>query len=114
MRATSPRGCATCHRPSLPGPGNASDVFLYSDLLLHDMGAGLADGFVQGSATGSEFRTAPLWRVADRAQFLHDGRAQTMSDAIGLHGGQAAGAAASFRSIGSSDVQALLDFLGCI
>jgi hypothetical protein len=107
-------GCATCHKPSLPGPGNASDVFLYSDLLLHDMGGRLADGFVQGSATGSEFRTAPLWRVADRAHLLHDGRAQTISEAIGLHGGQAAGAAASFRSLGSSDLQALLDFLSCI
>ncbi|HEU5257917.1 MAG TPA: di-heme oxidoredictase family protein [Vicinamibacterales bacterium] len=107
-------GCATCHKPSLPGPGNASDVFLYSDLLLHDMGGGLADGFVQGSATGSEFRTAPLWRVADRAHLLHDGRAQTISEAIGLHGGQAARAAASFRSLGSSDLQVLLDFLSCI
>jgi len=107
-------GCATCHKPSLPGPGNASDVFLYSDLLLHDMGAGLADGFVQGSATGSEFRTAPLWRVADRAHFLHDGRAHNISEAIASHGGQAAGAAASFRSLGSSDLQALLDFLSCI
>jgi len=107
-------GCATCHTPFLPGPGNASSVFLYSDLLLHNMGAGLADGFVQGSATGSEFRTAPLWRVADRAHFLHDGRAQNISEAIGLHGGQAAAAAASFRSLGSSDLQALLDFLSCI
>ena len=75
-------GCATCHTAVLPGPGNASSVFLYSDLLLHDMGAALADGFVQGSATGSEFRTAPLWRVADRAHFLHDGRAQNISEAI--------------------------------
>ena len=107
-------GCATCHTPFLPGPGNASSVFLYSDLLLHDMGTALADGFVQGSATGSEFRTAPLWRVADRAHFLHDGRAQNISEAIGLHRGQAAGAAASFRSLGSSDLQALLDFLSCI
>jgi hypothetical protein len=107
-------GCETCHKPSLPGPGAGADVFLYSDLLLHDMGAGLADRFEQGSATGSEFRTAPLWRVADRAHFLHDGRAQSISDAIGLHGGQAAGAAASFKSLGSSDLQALLDFLSCI
>ena len=107
-------GCATCHTPFLPGPGNASSVFLYSDLLLHDMGSGLADGFIQGSAGGAEFRTAPLWRVADRAHFLHDGRAQSISEAIGLHGGQAAGAAASFKSLGSSDVQALLDFLSCI
>jgi len=107
-------GCATCHTPSLPGPGNASPVFLYSDLLLHDMGAGLADRFEQGSASGGEFRTAPLWRVSDRAHFLHDGRAQTISDAIGLHGGQAAGAAAKFQLLSPADVQALMDFLGCI
>jgi hypothetical protein len=107
-------GCATCHAPSLPGPGNASPVFLYSDLLLHDMGSQLADGFEQGSASGGEFRTAPLWRVADRAHFLHDGRARSMPEAIGFHGGQAAGAAASFRSLASSDLQALLDFLSCI
>jgi CxxC motif-containing protein (DUF1111 family) len=78
------------------------------------MGGGLADGFNQGSATGSEFRTAPLWRVADRAHFLHDGRAQSISDAIGLHGGQAAAAAASLMALSSSDLQALTDFLGCI
>jgi Di-haem oxidoreductase, putative peroxidase len=107
-------GCATCHTPSLPGPGNASPVFLYSDLLLHDMGAGLADEFEQGSATGSEFRTAPLWRVSERSHFLHDGRAHTIADAIRSHGGQAAGAAASFESLGLSDLQALLDFLNCI
>lgn len=107
-------GCATCHTPSLPGPGNASPVFLYSDLLLHDMGAGLADEFEQGSATGSEFRSAPLWRVSERAHFLHDGRAHTIADAIRSHGGQAAGAAASFESLGLSDLQALMDFLNCI
>jgi len=107
-------GCATCHTPSMPGPGNASPVFLYSDLLLHDMGAGLADGFPQGSATGSEFRTAPLWRVTDRARFLHDGRALSISDAIRLHGGQAAGAAAHFGALGAADLQALMDFLKCI
>jgi hypothetical protein len=52
-------GCATCHTASLPGPGNASAVFLYSDLLLHDMGAGLADGFVQGSATAASSERHP-------------------------------------------------------
>jgi CxxC motif-containing protein (DUF1111 family) len=107
-------GCATCHTPSMPGPGNASPVFLYSDLLLHDMGAGLADGFQQGSATGSEFRTAPLWRVADRAHFLHDGRALSLAEAIRQHGGQAAGARAAFDALSPTDLQALMDFLGCI
>ena len=78
------------------------------------MGPGLADGFVQGSATGSEFRTAPLWRVSDRAHFLHDGRAHTITDAIQAHGGQAAAAKAAFTALSASDLQALLDFLNSI
>jgi hypothetical protein len=107
-------GCATCHTPSMPGPGNASPVFLFSDVLLHDMGADLADGFEQGSATGSEFRTAPLWRVSDRAHFLHDGRATTIVDAITAHGGQAGAARDAFNALSPSDRQALMIFLGCI
>lgn len=107
-------GCAQCHTPSLPGPGSAAPVFAFSDLLLHDMGPGLADGFVQGSATGSEFRTAPLWRAADRSHFLHDGRATTITNAILAHGGQAAAAKAAFSALSASDLQALLDFLNCI
>lgn len=105
-------GCAACHTPSLPGPGGATR--LYSDLLLHDMGPSLADGFVQGSAGGSEFRTAPLWRVGDRQHFLHDGRAATITDAILLHDGQAAGAATAFQTLSAEDRQALLDFLAGI
>ncbi len=111
-------GCAGCHTPSLPGPGSPTaaqkPVRLYSDLLLHDMGSGLADGLVQAQATGSEFRTAPLWRVSDRAHFLHDGRAATIPDAISAHGGQGASAAAAFSTLSATDRQALLDFLGCI
>src|SRR5258705_3070 len=107
-------GCATCHAPSLPGPGSGAPVRLYSDLLLHDMGSGVADRFEQGSATGSEFRTMPLWRVADRQHFLHDGRAKTIIDAIQAHGGQAAGALAAFQALSQADLQALLDFLNCI
>lgn len=75
------------------------------------MGPGLADGFEQGSATGSEFRTAPLWRVSERAHFLHDGRAGTVADAINAHGGQGAAAAAAFAALSPADRQALLDFL---
>jgi CxxC motif-containing protein (DUF1111 family) len=107
-------GCATCHTPSMPGPGSAAPVRLYSDLLLHDLGPGLADGFPQGSATGAEFRTAPLWRVSDRSHFLHDGRATSIADAIGAHGGQAGAAKAAFTALTSGDVQLLLDFLKCI
>ena len=80
-------GCASCHTPSLPGPGRT--INLYSDLLVHDMGPGLADQFVAGSASGSEWRTAPLWRASERVHFLHDGRATSVADAIAAHGGQA-------------------------
>jgi len=78
------------------------------------MGPGLADKFEQGSATGSEFRTAPLWRVSERQHFLHDGRAATIVDAIRAHGGQAATAAAAFDALSAADRQALLDFLNGI
>jgi Di-haem oxidoreductase, putative peroxidase len=107
-------GCATCHTPSLPANGNATAAFLYSDLLLHEMGVTLADGFQQGSALGSEFRTAPLWRVSDRSHFLHDGRATSIVDAIRAHDGQAAGARDRYVALPPSDAQALLDFLRCI
>ena len=114
-------GCAACHKPSyriLGSTTNASGAimtaFLYSDLLLHDMGPGLADGFEQGSATGSEFRTAPLWRVSDRQHFLHDGRAATILDAIRAHGGQASSAAAAFEALSGVDQQAMLAFLNGI
>jgi CxxC motif-containing protein (DUF1111 family) len=109
-------GCASCHKPSytVPGSNNVLVARLYSDLLLHDMGAGLADGFEQNSATGSEFRTAPLWRVSDRVHFLHDGRAATIRDAILLHGGQGSGAVAAFNALSDAERQALLAFLNCI
>ena len=108
-------GCASCHTPSIPGPGSpaASEqaVRLFSDLLLHDMGSALADGIVQGQATSSEFRTMPLWRVAERAHFLHDGRAGSITDAISAHGGQAAAAAAAYDALTVDDKAALLSFL---
>ena len=109
-------GCANCHRPSyvVPGSNNVLTARLYSDLLLHDVGPGLADGFEQGAAKGSEFRTAPLWRVSDRVHFLHDGRATTILDAILLHGGQASDAVAAFNALSAADRQALLAFLNCI
>jgi len=105
-------GCAGCHTPSLPGPGRRANLF--SDLLLHDMGPDLADGFPQGSATGSEFRTMPLWRASERTHFLHDSRATTFADAISAHGGQAAAARDAFQALDAASRQALLDFLGCI
>lgn len=105
-------GCSTCHTPSMPGPGRS--VNLYSDLLLHDMGPGLADGVVQESASGNEFRTTPLWKLSARSVFLHNGSATTVTAAIAAHGGQAAASAAAFGSLSDTEKQALLDFLGCI
>ena len=105
-------GCAGCHTPSFPGPTRT--INLYSDLLVHDMGAAFDDHFVAGSAGGTEWRTAPLWRVSERVHFLHDGRAATLSDAIAAHGGQAAASAAGFAALDDTTRQALLDFLGCI
>jgi CxxC motif-containing protein (DUF1111 family) len=105
-------GCASCHTPSYPGPTRT--INLYSDLLVHDMGPAMNDQFTAGLAGGSEWRTAPLWKVADRVHFLHDGRATTISAAIAAHGGQGAAAAAAFAALDAPTQQALLAFLSCI
>jgi DNA-binding beta-propeller fold protein YncE len=111
-------GCASCHTPSLPGPGTPTaaqkPVRLYSDLLLHDLGPAMADGIEQEGASGVEFRTAPLWGARDRQRFLHDGRATTLEAAITAHGGQATTARDAFSALYPDERQALLDFLGCI
>lgn len=84
-------GCALCHTPSFTSADNSvaalsrQPVNLYSDLLLHDMGPGLADGVSQGAADGREFRTAPLWGLGQRIFFLHDGRSSDLVEAIRAH-----------------------------
>jgi CxxC motif-containing protein (DUF1111 family) len=98
-------GCAACHTPELGG------VPAYSDLLLHDMGPLLDDRVVQGSARGRDWRTAPLWGLADRPRLLHDGRAQTLTAAILAHGGEAAAARRRFRALTREDRRRLLAFL---
>jgi len=107
-------GCSNCHSPSLAGPGARQMVQLYSDLLLHDMGPGLADQMRQGSALGNEWRTTPLWKLSERGKFLHDGRAMTITDAIMAHGGQAQTARDQFVALDSASKRDLLAFLGCI
>ncbi|TMG75760.1 MAG: thiol oxidoreductase [Betaproteobacteria bacterium] len=84
-------GCALCHTPTL-NTGNAAvaalrnqPVNLFSDLLVHDMGPGLADGVSQGQAGPREFRTAPLWGLGQRLFFLHDGRTSDLREAIRAH-----------------------------
>ena len=86
-------GCAMCHTPTLH-TGKSSvealqdkDVNLYSDLVLHNMGQGLADDVSQGNAAGDEFRTAPLWGLGKRIFFLHDGRTKDLIEAINAHAG---------------------------
>src|SRR5438067_12404587 len=87
----SSTGCALCHTPTL-NTGNAAvaalrnkAVNLFSDLLVHDMGPGLADGVTQGQAGPREFRTAPLWGLGQRLFFLHDGRTSNLLEAIRAH-----------------------------
>ena len=86
-------GCAMCHTPTLhtgKSPVQAlrdKDANLYSDLVLHNMGPGLADDVSQGNAAGDEFRTAPLWGLGKRIFFLHDGRTKDLLEAIQAHVG---------------------------
>lgn len=107
-------GCAACHTPTIAGPGARQLLNAYTDLLLHDMGPGLDDQIQQGSAKGNEWRTAPLWKVAERGRFLHDGRASTLAGAIAAHGGQGQAAADAFGALDDASKQALIAFLGCI
>ena len=102
-------GCDACHRPSLFV--GRSRVWLYSDLLLHDLGPDLDDKVVQGRAGGRDWRTTPLWGLGSRPRLLHDGRARTISDAILAHGGEAAAAQQRFSRLAPEARDALLAYL---
>jgi CxxC motif-containing protein (DUF1111 family) len=133
-------GCALCHTPQMqtaPVMNSAvlvnRPVNLYSDLLLHKMGFGLADNILQGQAGGDEFRTTPLWGVGQRMFFLHDGRTSDLLQAILAHfsaatitvnqntvigqpfppygASEANAVIQQFRALSVSDQQAILDFL---
>lgn len=113
-------GCSLCHTPAL-STGNTTVVALrnqtanlYSDLLVHDMGAGLADGISQGQAGPREFRTAPLWGLGQRIFFLHDGRTSDLVEAIQQHrsdGSEANGVVRRFNVLREGQKQDLLNFL---
>lgn len=119
-------GCTLCHTPALK-TGNSSVAalrnqwaYLYSDLLVHDMGPGLADGVSQGQAGPREFRTAPLWGLGQRIFFLHDGRTSDLVAAIQAHqsgstrsrdGSEANAVIDAFNSIPDGSKQNLLNFL---
>jgi CxxC motif-containing protein (DUF1111 family) len=102
-------GCGGCHVPALEGPRGL--IAAYTDLLLHDMGAGLADGVVMGEASGQEYRTAPLWGIVAVAPYLHDGRADTLDDAIRLHGGEAENAKDAYLAMSDEERSTLIAFL---
>lgn len=138
-------GCTACHHPTFrtgahPGvpmadassvgrPVTAAselaavehqEIHPFTDMLLHDMGDGLADGRTDFSATGREWRTRALWGIGlsgtvnPLAGYLHDGRARTLEEAILWHGGEAAAAQSSFRALPAADRAALLSFLGSL
>jgi CxxC motif-containing protein (DUF1111 family) len=116
-------GCAACHVPSLrTGPHEVAalseqTIRPYTDLLLHDMGEGLADGRPDWKATGREWRTPPLWGIGlvhvvnGHSFFLHDGRARSFAEAILWHGGEAARAREAFAGLPREDREAVVAFL---
>jgi CxxC motif-containing protein (DUF1111 family) len=113
-------GCALCHTPSFSTSKSTvaalseKPVNLFSDLLVHDMGDGLADGVSQGEAGPREFRTAPLWGLGQRVFFLHDGRTSNLERAIREHsstGSEANGVINSFNNLGERTKQDILNFL---
>jgi CxxC motif-containing protein (DUF1111 family) len=114
-------GCGVCHVPSLRTRADypiaqlaGIDAPIYSDLLLHDMGAAFADGLSDGTASSSEWRTAPLIGLRFQRNYLHDGRARSVEEAIVLHGAagsQAAAAAARFAELPGAARAALIAFV---
>ncbi len=119
-------GCSSCHIPTLvtadsPWPSVAHQtIHPFTDLLLHDMGPGLADNRPDAAATGSEWRTAPLWglglldTVNAHTRLLHDGRARNFAEAILWHGGEAMRAKEDFRKAPAADRAALVAFLDAL
>ena len=139
-------GCAQCHRPSMTTSEfhplaelRNQTIHPYTDMLLHDMGPDLADNLAQGSASGAEWRTAPLWGLGhaqsvmlgdskandtvslsgnvndtDRIGYLHDGRARNINEAILWHGGEAEAAKNAYVNLSQNDQEAILSFLNSL
>ena len=136
-------GCASCHRPTLTTSAyhplaelRDQTIHPYTDMLLHDMGAGLADNLAEGSASGAEWRTAALWGLGHaesvmlgdgkandavslagrndddtRVGYLHDGRARTIEEAILWHAGEGESSKQAYESLSTNDKAALMAFL---
>ncbi len=120
----STASCAACHTPQHTTSAHYPMAELrnqtirpYTDLLLHDMGPGLADNLGEDGAGGSEWRTPPLWGIGLTAgvsggeAYLHDGRARTLEEAILWHGGEAEASKEAFRTMPAADRAALIEFL---
>jgi len=120
-------GCARCHAPTLrTGARSPLEVLRgvefhpYTDLLLHDMGAGLADDRRDGDASGREWRTPPLWGIGlietvnGHSRLLHDGRARSIEEAVLWHGGEAQRSRDRFASMSAADRSDLLAFLNSL
>jgi len=116
--------CVQCHTPNIvTSPYHPfaelrnQTIHPYTDLLLHDMGPGLADNMGEGNATGSEWRTPPLWSIGLTAgvsggeAYLHDGRARSLEEAILWHGGEAAASQEAFLNMSATNRTALIAFL---
>ena len=118
--------CSSCHVPELRTgttdiePLSDQTIRPYTDLLLHDMGEGLADGRSDFEASGSEWRTPPLWgigltkQVNRHTRFLHDGRARNLTEAVLWHGGEAEESQRGFLALDESDRDALITFLNSL
>ncbi|ASZ13887.1 c-type cytochrome [Chitinophaga pendula] len=117
-------GCAGCHKPTLrTGASNITplsntEFHPYTDLLLHDMGPALDDGYTEGGAKTAEWRTPPLWGLGlspksqgGRYFLLHDGRAGTIEQAIEMHGGEGARAQTNYTKLTPTERDALIRFL---
>jgi CxxC motif-containing protein (DUF1111 family) len=117
-------GCEGCHRQTLTAGYSPVEALShkqynpYTDLLLHDMGPGLDDGYTEGTAKSAAWRTPPLWGLGltPNSQggnyfLMHDGRAHTLDAAIQLHGGEATNSATNFNNLSQPDKDALIKFL---
>ena len=123
-RLFSDANCTACHiptqqtgeHPTIPALSNQT-IHPFTDLLLHDMGEGLADGLSDFGAKGSEWRTPPLWGVGlfetvnGHTNYLHDGRARNLEEAILWHGGEAESSKERFMNLTKEEREALLAFL---
>jgi len=119
--------CQSCHTPShttgkVEGQPHLSDqtIWPYTDLLLHDMGEGLADNRPEGMANGQEWRTPPLWGiglteiVSGQTNFLHDGRARNVEEAILWHGGEGQASRDGYAALSKAEREALLSFVNSL